>query len=158
VDERRPAVRRRRHGHGLGLTPLIFGHLIRRPRIDGHLTLGTLPPGTPNMRGPGAGRCRAVDLFLAAKAAEGAAAKTLEAARKLRLGPSMPGTTRMCTHVGADEGTEWTELVCAPVPWLNQISRSLDPSSGRPLVTRRRASTRIMRYRRDSICPSYDAA
>jgi hypothetical protein len=39
---------------------LIFGHLIRRPHID-HLTLG-----------------RAVDLFLAAKAAEGAAAKTLE--------------------------------------------------------------------------------
>jgi len=49
------------------LTPLIFGHLIRRPRINGdlisgeHLTLG-----------------RAIDLFLAAKAAEGAETKTLD--------------------------------------------------------------------------------
>ena len=52
------------YGH---LTPLIFGHLILAtpirwaPDSDGHLTLG-----------------RAVDLFLAAKAAEGIAAKTLD--------------------------------------------------------------------------------
>jgi hypothetical protein len=40
VLERRSAVRRRRRRTWFGhLTPLIFGHLIRRPRIDGHLIL-----------------------------------------------------------------------------------------------------------------------
>jgi hypothetical protein len=40
VVERRPAVRRRRRRTWFGhLTPLIFGHLIRRPHIDGHLIL-----------------------------------------------------------------------------------------------------------------------
>ena len=40
VVERRRAVRRRRRRTWFGHpTPLIFGHLIRRPRIDGHLIL-----------------------------------------------------------------------------------------------------------------------
>src|SRR5712671_7768852 len=38
VLEHRPAVRRRRRRTWFGhLTPLIFGHLIRRPRINGNL-------------------------------------------------------------------------------------------------------------------------
>src|SRR6266550_2515364 len=38
VLERRPAVRRRRRRTWFGhLTPLIFGRLIRRPLVDGHL-------------------------------------------------------------------------------------------------------------------------
>src|SRR5438445_12496498 len=40
VLEHRSAVRRRRRRTWFGhLTLLIFGHLIRRPRIDGHLIL-----------------------------------------------------------------------------------------------------------------------